>query len=127
MSIGRIFWGLWRNYAETSEKSADPKLRTHYYKVGKTKMIEQIKHVLERKLPGWNITHIDNERGEMLVEKKGMLRINQIVISVIQVEPFRSAVDVVSAYKGSLGDLGMSYFTIVKFFEALNKEIPPVK
>ncbi|MFK4998354.1 hypothetical protein ACI2OX_16645 [Bacillus sp. N9] len=56
--------------------------------------------------------------------KKRRGKKNQIVITVYQVEPLRCAVDLVSAYKEGFGDFGMSYFTILNFFEVLNKEIP---
>jgi hypothetical protein len=125
MSMVRILTGLWRNSAETNEKSKDPKLKTHYYKISKRQMVDKVTFVVNSKLPGWEITHLDNDRGEMLVEKKGAIRRNQIVITIFQVEPLTTAVDVVSAYKEGFGDLGMSYFTIIKFFEVLNKEVAP--
>lgn len=123
MSFMRVLTGLWRNSTETSDRAKDAKLKTRYYKVSKRKLMERITFVVNNKLQGWNITHVDEERGEMLIEKKAVRR-NQMVITVIQVEPLRCSVDIVSAYEG-LGDLGLSYFTVQKFFETLNKEVPP--
>ncbi|MBS4179343.1 hypothetical protein [Lederbergia citrea] len=123
MSMARILTGLWKNSTETGDKAKDPQLKTRYYKVSKRVLLEKINFIVNNKLSGWNITHLDTERGEMLIEKKGMRR-NQIVVTVYQVEPLRCSVDVVSAYEG-LGDLGLSYFTVLKFFEVLNKEIAP--
>lgn len=124
MSMMRVLTGLWKNSTETSDRSKDPKLKTRYYKVNKRALMEKITFVVNNKLKGWSITHVDEDRGEMLIEKKGAVRQNQIVVSVYQVEPLRCAVDVVSAYKEGFGDLGLSYFTVQNFFEVLNKEIP---
>ncbi|WP_062105817.1 hypothetical protein [Bacillus niameyensis] len=124
MSFMRIVTGLWRNSTETSDRAKDPKLKTRYYKIGKRNLAETITSVVNNKLPGWKINHFDYERGEMLIEKRGMRR-NQIVITIIQVEPLRCSVDLVSAYEG-LGDLGATYFAVQKFYELLNKEVPPV-
>ncbi|MCR2823830.1 hypothetical protein [Lederbergia panacisoli] len=125
MSIARILTGLWRNSTETSDRAKDPKLKTRYYKVNKRVLLEKITFVVNNKLPGWKLTHLDAERGEMLIERKTM-RQNQMVVTVLQVEPLRCSVDIVSAYEG-LGDLGLSYFTVLKFFDVLNKEVPPEK
>lgn len=127
MSMVRVLTGLWKNSTETSDRAKDPKLKTKYYKANKRTMLEKISSIVNHKLPGWKITHVDDERGEMLVDKKGAVRHNQIVITVYQVEPLRCAVDVVSAYKEGYGDLGMSYFTVIKFFELLDKEIAPLR
>lgn len=124
MSFMRIVTGLWRNSTETSDRAKDPKLKTRYYKIGKRNLSETITSIVNNKLPGWKINHFDYERGEMLIEKRGMRR-NQIVITIIQVEPLRCSVDLVSAYEG-LGDLGATYFAVQKFYELLNKEVPPV-
>ncbi|MBS4197419.1 hypothetical protein [Lederbergia citri] len=123
MSVARILTGLWKNSTETSDRAKDPQLKTRYYKVSKRVLLEKITHVVNNKLSGWKITHLDENRGEMLIEKK-VMRQNQIVVTVLQVEPLRCSVDIVSAYEG-VGDLGLSYFTVLKFFDALNKEVPP--
>ncbi|MBW8348255.1 hypothetical protein K0H71_02205 [Bacillus sp. IITD106] len=123
MSVARILTGLWKNSTETSDRAKDPQLKTRYYKVSKRALLEKITFVVNNKLSGWKITHLDEDRGEMLIEKK-VMRQNQIVVTVLQVEPLRCSVDIVSAYEG-VGDLGLSYFTVLKFFDALNKEVPP--
>ncbi|CAM3905361.1 hypothetical protein [Lederbergia lenta] len=124
MSMMRILTGLWKNSTETGDRAKDPNLKTRYYKISKRIMLEKITFVVNNKMKGWSITHVDSDRGEMLIEKKGTVRQNQIVISVYQVEPLKCSVDIVSAYKEGFGDLGLSYFTVIKFFEVLNKEVP---
>lgn len=126
MRAVRIVLGLWRNSAETRDRAKDPKLRTRYFKMTKKKMIEKVHYLINNKLPGWKVVHIDDERGEMLIEKKGVLRTHQMVISIFQIEHTRSAVDITASYKDPFGDLGMSYFTILHFYELLNKEIPSI-
>ncbi|HLU23472.1 hypothetical protein [Lederbergia graminis] len=123
MSVARVLTGLWRTSTETSDRAKDPKLKSRYYKIKRPALMEKIKFIINNKLKGWKILHVDEERGEILVEKRGMRR-NQITITVYQVEPLRCSVDVLSAFEG-FGDLGMSYFTVLNFFELLNKEVPP--
>lgn len=127
MSAIRILTGLWRNSAETSDRAKEPEMKTRYYKTKKRDVIEKITYMINNELKGWTVEHVDEERGEMMIEKKGVIRRNQIVITIIQVEPLKTSVDLVSAYKEGFGDLGLSYFTIIKFFEQLNKKLPLVK
>lgn len=70
MSMMRVLTGLWKNSTETSDRSKDPKLKTRYYKVNKRALMEKITFVVNNKLKGWSITHVDEDRGEMLIEKK---------------------------------------------------------
>ncbi|MFK4998355.1 hypothetical protein ACI2OX_16650 [Bacillus sp. N9] len=70
MSALRILTGLWRNSTETSDRAKDPKLKTRYYKTSKRNMIEKITYIVNNKLNGWSLTHVDEERGEMLIEKE---------------------------------------------------------
>lgn len=125
MSLGRIIVGLWRNREETSDRAKDPLLRTRYYKERKEKLMEMIVRLIQQKLPRWKILHISEERGEIVVEKRGLIRKSDIVITVFRINPIRSAIDVMSAKQGSLGDLGDTYRDIQLFFQTLHREIQP--
>ncbi|GAB7387030.1 hypothetical protein BSNK01_08660 [Bacillaceae bacterium] len=88
-------------------------------------MIDSVLKVAEQKLPRWKVVHVDRERGEIMAEKRHALSVSDIVITVYRISPVRSAIDVVCAKRGSLGDLGSSYRTILEFFHALQTEIQP--
>ncbi|QKS72021.1 DUF1499 domain-containing protein [Paenalkalicoccus suaedae] len=76
---------------ETHEKHEDETLQTHYYKALKDKVIEEIEALLNKK-QGYEVASISEEHGEMIVNiKKG--RKAFMVITVIMVRPFRTAVD----------------------------------
>jgi hypothetical protein len=50
-----------------------------------------------------------------------------ITVSIISVSPVRSAVDMYSASRGSLGDLGSNYRTIMNLFSVLDKKLSKYK
>ncbi|CCQ97810.1 conserved hypothetical protein [[Clostridium] ultunense Esp] len=125
MSMMRSLVGLWKNREETSEKEKDPALKTRYYKERKDKLIDLILDLIPKKLPRWKVIHTDRERGEILVEKQGLLRKSDIVITVFRINPIRSAIDVMSAKRGSFGDLGDTYRDILLFFRVLHTAIKP--
>lgn len=124
MSILRIITGLWKNQEETSERAKSPQLKTRYYKERFDKVMEAVTRVINSK-PDWKVFHIDKERGEIMVETKNLLWKSDLIISVFKISPTRSAIDVLSAKRGTLGDLGTSYFNILAFYKALHKEIKP--
>jgi hypothetical protein len=125
MSMMRTLTGIWRNREETSERSKLPELRTKYYKMNKAKMLETVQNVLKRKFSTWRITHVDQERGEITIEKRQGFGIYDIVITVYGISSIRSAIDMVVTKRGSLGDLGFAYRTILAFFATLHQEVQP--
>lgn len=125
MGLGRILAGLIKNREETTDKARDPLLRTRYYKERREKLIDLIVRLIQKNLPRWKVLHVIEERGEILVEKKGFIRKSDIVITVFRINPIRSSIDVMSAKQGSLGDLGDTYADIQLFFRILHREIKP--
>jgi hypothetical protein len=89
-------------------------------------MVETILQVIQHSLPAWKVTHVDRERGEIVVEKRQGARLSDITISVVEVGPMRSAVDMVCAVRGAFGDLGSCYFSIQQFFQKLHSKIKPM-
>ncbi|MNO69363.1 hypothetical protein D3C76_602160 [compost metagenome] len=66
--------------------------------------------------------------GEIILEKKtAMGRTVDITVSVLSVTPVRSAVDIYSASRGSLGDLGANYRYIIHLFASLDKKLAKYK
>ena len=120
MSILRVITGLWRNTEETSERAKDRTLKTRYYKETYERVLNHVLEIVKNKL-NWNVVHVDRERGEVMAETKGIISKYDVTISVFRVSPSRTAIDVVSAKQGGLGDLGQSYRNITSFFQALEK------
>lgn len=127
MSLTRTLTGLWKNREETGEKAKLPEMKTRYYKEKKDRMVETVRRVVNHKLPNWHVVHVSAERGEITIKKKQGLGVSDIVVTVFHINPLRTAVDVSSAKRGSLGDLGSSYRNILAFFKALHTEIQPEK
>jgi len=126
MSLARTITGLWKNKEETSERSKDPQLRTRYYKERYDKLIPKVLDVINQQTP-WKVVHVDKERCELMLEASHLLGKHDIVITVFNISPIKSAIDIVSAKRGSLGDLGASYHNITTFFQLLHKDVQPIK
>jgi hypothetical protein len=125
VSLLRTVVGVWKGHEETSEKPKLPGLNTRYYKKGREPMIETVNKIVNNnKLSNWKITKIDSERGEIVLEKKGVSSYI-MVVTVFKITPIKSAIDVYCSKQGSLGDLGNSYKYILEFFKALHTEVSP--
>ncbi|CAM2959560.1 DUF1499 domain-containing protein [Paenibacillus sediminis] len=123
MSLKRIFVGLARSQEGTSDRAKDPKLKTHYYNLSKDKIWEEVTSTL-KKIPGYKVLHEVKSVGEITLEKRTAFgRTMDITVSIISVTPVRSSVDIYSASRGSLGDLGSNYRTIVQLYAALDKKL----
>ncbi|KHF40890.1 hypothetical protein [Halalkalibacter okhensis] len=125
MSLLRTITGIWKSHEETSEKPKLEGLNTRYYKKSREAMIDYVhKIVNNNKLPNWKVSSVDEERGEIVLEKKGVSS-SVMVITVFKITPIKSAVDIYSSKQGSFGDLGSSYKNILEFFKALHTEVQP--
>lgn len=82
---------LFSNHCETSDQHRDSALKSHYYKVTNKQAIQSIKDFINKQ-KGFKLTSISEERGEMSVSvtknRKAFM-----VITVISVRPFETAVD----------------------------------
>lgn len=125
MPLSKIITHFIRNGEETREEHRDPALRTHHYRKSKQDMMSTIQHLLKHKLPSWHVVHVQEEHGEISVEKRSALGTSDIIITVFSESPIRCAVDVASSRRGNLGDFGTSYNNIVTFFRGLNHEVTP--
>ncbi len=111
------------NHSETMENHEDLILRTNYYKVSTSNALKIIQEQFN-KIPGYSITSVSNEHGEISIEvtspKKAF-----IVVSVISVRPLETAVDF-SVTSESVFSFGYSRSIIVKLTKILNKNLPPI-
>ncbi|WJH34525.1 DUF1499 domain-containing protein [Paenibacillus aurantius] len=125
--LKRTLIGLLRSHETTGEKAKDPALRTRHYKLSKDKLWEEVTTIL-KKLSGYKVLHEVKNVGEIVVEKRTMSgRKQDITLTLFGINPLESAVDIYSASRGSLGDLGSNYRTILEIYRHLDKRLAPYK
>lgn len=123
----RTLIGLLRSHEMTGDKAKDPLLKSHYYKLSKDRAWEEVVSTL-KKIPGYKVLHEVQTVGEIVLEKRTMTgRTMDITVSVISVNPVTSAVDIYSASRGSLGDLGSNYRVILDLYRTLDKKLATYK
>ncbi|MBU9714175.1 DUF1499 domain-containing protein [Evansella tamaricis] len=122
MSIKYTIQKIFGKQMETKEDHVDEKLRTHYYKSTKDKVMKEIESMLNQK-QGYTVKSISEDHGEIIVNiNKGKRAF--MVITVIMVKPFRTAVDIsVSTESLLFTDFGYSRKTIYYLYEEMNKRM----
>ena len=119
--------GLLRSHEVTGEKAKDPNLKTRYYKISRDKAWEEVVSVL-KKIPGFKLLHEVPNVGEIVGEKRTMTgRTQDITITLFAISPVKTAIDIYSASRGSLGDLGSNYRTILNIFKAIDRKLGQYK
>lgn len=127
MSIKRTLIGIFRSQEGTSDRAKMPEMKTRYYQLSKDKIWEEVSSTL-KKIPGYKVLHEVQSVGEITLEKKTALgRTMDITVSIVSTGPLRSAVDIYSATRGSLGDLGGNYRNILNLYAALDKKLGAYK
>jgi hypothetical protein len=125
--LKRTLIGLLRSFEATGDKAKDPLLKSHIYKLSKEKAWEEVTSTL-KKMQGYKLLHEVKSVGEIVLEKRTMTgRTMDITVTVIGVNPVTSAVDIYSASKGSLGDLGSNYRVILDIYRILDKKLAAFK
>jgi hypothetical protein len=125
--LKRTLVGLLRSHEQTGEKARDPLLKTRYYKLPKDQVWEEITAML-KKTPGYTLLHEVKSVGEIVAERRTMMgRTQDITITLFAINPLKSAVDIYSASRGSLGDLGSNYRTILDIFKQLDRKLASQK
>ncbi|MBU9721160.1 MULTISPECIES: DUF1499 domain-containing protein [Bacillaceae] len=122
MSIKHTLQKYFSKQTETKEDHFDEKLRTHYYKSTKDKVMKEIESMLSQ-MQGFKIASISEEHGEIIVHitkgKKAFM-----VITVIMVKPFRTAVDLsISTDSFLFTDLGYSRKLVYELYSEMNKRM----
>ncbi|MHA6529802.1 DUF1499 domain-containing protein [Paenibacillus sp. HW567] len=127
MSLKRTLVGLFRSHDGTSDRAKDPALKTRYYTLSRDKAWEEISSTL-KKIPGFKVLHEVQSVGEIILEKRtGFGRTLDITVSVLNTTPVRCAIDIYSASRGSLGDLGANYRVIQRLYQSLDKKLGKYK
>jgi uncharacterized protein (DUF1499 family) len=125
--LKRTMVGLLRSHEQTGEKASDPLLRTRYYKLSKDQVWDEIITML-KKTPGYKLLHEVKNVGEIVVERKTMMgRTQDITITLFAINPVKTAIDIYSASRGSMGDLGSNYRTIVDIYKQLDRKLATYK
>jgi uncharacterized protein (DUF1499 family) len=125
--LKRTLIGLLRSFEQTGEKARDPLLKTKYYKLSKDQLWDEVTAVL-KKTPGYKLLHEVKNVGEIVAERRTMMgRTQDITITLFAINPMKSAVDIYSASRGSLGDLGSNYLTILDLYKQLDRKLAPYK
>lgn len=127
MSIKRTLIGIFRSQEGTSDRAKMPEMKTRYYQLSKDNIWEEVTSTL-KKIPGYKVLHEVQSVGEITLEKKTALgRTMDITVSIVSTGPLRSAVDIYSATRGSMGDLGSNYRNILNLFAVLDKKLGAYK
>jgi hypothetical protein len=125
--LKRTLIGLIRSFEQSGDRAKDPQLKSHYYKMSKDKAWEEVVSTL-KKMQGYKLLHEVPSVGEIVLEKRtAMGRMMDITVSVINVNPIVTAVDIYSASRGSLGDLGSNYRVILDIYRTLDKKLASYK
>ncbi|MEF2965528.1 DUF1499 domain-containing protein [Paenibacillus sp. M1] len=127
MSFKRTLTGIFRSQEGTSDRAKVPELKTRYYQLSKDKIWEEVSSTL-KKVPGYKVLHEVQSVGEITLEKRSTFgRTMDLTVSIVSTGPMRSAVDIYSATRGSLGDLGANYRNIQQLFSVLDKKLAAYK
>ncbi|WP_248924894.1 DUF1499 domain-containing protein [Paenibacillus hamazuiensis] len=125
--LKRILIGLIRSHETTGEKAKDPALKTRNYKLSRDQVWDEVVSTF-KKMRGYKLLHEVKNVGEIVLEKRTITgRTQDITVTIISVNPVKTAVDIYSASRGSLGDLGSNYRTILEIYNQLDKKLAQYK
>lgn len=125
--LKRTLIGLVRSHETTGEKARDPLLKTRYFKLPKEQVWEEVTAVL-KKTPGYKLLHEVPNVGEILAERRTMTgRTQDVTLTLFAINPVKTAVDIYSASRGSMGDLGSNYRTILDIYKQLDRKLASYK
>jgi uncharacterized protein (DUF1499 family) len=116
-----------RSFDQTGEKAKDPALKTKHYRMSKDQAWTEVTTTL-KKLNGYKILHEVKNVGEIVLEKKTITgRRLDITVTLFSINPSKTAIDIYSASRGSLGDLGANYRTILQIYRTLDQKLAAYK
>ncbi|WP_281886064.1 DUF1499 domain-containing protein [Paenibacillus sp. YYML68] len=121
--LKRALVGLIRSHEATGDKAKDPQLKTRYYKLSKEQAMDEVVNMI-KKLSGYKLLHEVRSVGEIVLEKRTITgRTQDITITLFGINPVKTAIDIYSASRGSLGDLGSNYRTILDLIKHIDKRL----
>lgn len=121
--LKRNLIGILRSHEMTGEKAKDPALKTKYYAISKDKLWAEVTGMLN-KMPRYTLLHEVQNVGEIVAQKRTVTgRMQDITLTLFAINPVKSAIDIYSASRGSMGDLGSNYRTIMEIYGMLDKRL----
>lgn len=126
MSLGYKMKRLFNNHAETSDNHINQDLQTGYYKAGRDTVMQEIEAYFNAD-PAYEIYALSKEHGEVGVKRtRGKKEL--IVVTVIMVRPFHTAVDISVLTESLINmDFGHSDRVIKNIYQHLNRKLPEIK
>ena len=123
MSFRQTLRKFFGNRAETREDHVDKTLQTRYYKTTKDRALDSLENTFKNSQT-YKLNSISKDHGEIsLLKTKG--RKAFIVVTVIMVKPFQTAVDFSVSSESILPfDFGYSTKLIQELYEVVNKDLP---
>lgn len=122
MSIKNLINKYFSKQRETSDKHSDPTLQTHYYRINKNDGLDKVKTYLKQN--NYKINSTSEEYGEVVVSKNSLF----IVISIITVSPFKTAIDLTVTSNAALPvGLGASTKCIQQLYNEFDDIFPLYK
>ncbi|CAG9619592.1 hypothetical protein BACCIP111883_00360 [Sutcliffiella rhizosphaerae] len=115
--------GLLTNHSETRENHADEELRSRYYKITNKNAIKTLQDLFQ-KMEGVMVKSVSEEHGEIAVQiTKGKKAF--IVVTVISVRPFETAVDFSATTDTKIlpFDFGYSRQLIKQMYDRIDKSM----
>ncbi|MEQ6375697.1 cytosolic protein [Bacillaceae bacterium S4-13-58] len=125
MSIKEFVNKYLSNHAETSDRSLQPELKTKYFKATKDQLF---RHLIDQfsKSADYELIGSSEERGEISVYYKKK-RKTFMVISVIMIRPYRTAVDFSVTTESAFPiDFGNTHRVIGEHYEWIGKTYPNI-
>jgi hypothetical protein len=127
LSLKRTLIGIFRSHELTGEKAPTPELKTRIYRMSRDKLWDEVISILKKK-PGYKVLHEVKNVGEIVLEKRTITgRTQDITLTVLALSPVKTSIDIYSASRGSLGDLGSNYRVILDIFNSIDKKLGQYK
>lgn len=126
MSMKHTLRRIFGKRAETRDDHVDETLRTNYYRTTRDRALETIENIF-RNIPDYEINSVSKDHGEIsLLKVKGKKAF--IVVTVIMVRPYRTAIDFSVATESILPfDFGYSSRLIPQLYEFVNRELEMIR
>lgn len=124
--LRRTLVGIFRSQETTGEKAKDPALKTRHFKLSRDQAWDDVIAII-KKMRGYKILHEVKNVGEIVIVKQGMGRTQDITLTLFVISPVETAIDIYSASRGSLGDFGANYRTILALYKEIDKKFAPYK
>jgi len=122
VSFGQKLRKFFGNRAETREEHVDKTLQTRYYKTTKDRALDALENVFKNSQT-YELNSISKDHGEIsLLKTKG--RKAFIVVTVIMVKPFQTAVDFSVSSESILPfDFGYSTKLVQELYTLVSKDL----